>query len=69
MPEHVNRDAAAGIPVPADADIAARARRFYKLCDASADGYRAILVESAMVTEGCQIKFNDLLSSNQEPRI
>src|SRR3954471_3594367 len=53
LPEHVDRDAAARIPVATDA----KPFRLDLGCDPLADHDRAILVEGAMIAEACDVQF------------
>jgi hypothetical protein len=52
LPEHVDRNSAAGGPVAADAEVGWLESRRY----AFADDECAFLVEVAVVSEGCEIK-------------
>src|SRR5580698_2043148 len=56
LPEDVDGDAAAGVPVAADAQPAWRGG-FH---DALADGQGAVLVEGAVVAEGAQVELQRL---------
>jgi len=53
LPEHIDGNAAAWVPISADA----KPLRFDRSRDPFADGNRAVLVESAMVTETRDIEF------------
>jgi hypothetical protein len=56
LPEDVDGDAAARIPVPADA----QEMRFDEVRYALADGNRAVLMERAVIAERCEIELERL---------